>query len=240
MLLKCLAIHKCSTRRQFRIVNCRPFLRTHCLLNNADLSTKRTHNLTIIPLRKIKMCGNLTTQTLAIFARSIDRRQPLCKQRYFSVSLQTKTVQSKLCSNLSKYSFPSRSVFKNKQVIPASILRNQTNQFCTDFSIFLNKILEEITENVTFTLSTTNIPCPEENTGRSLRIFLICKGKKSLCLIDIVATSSDFTKQIHTSIQSRFVCLCSIQSFSGIQFRFKCCDKSHCIFLKLIGNLSFT
>ena len=129
---------------------------------------------------------------------------------------------------------PSRSIFKNQKVIPTSIDGNEFNKFLTDFTILRHKVFEEITEDFTFSLPTTNITGIEENTSSSLRVFFESKSKEFSCLWNVFTAGRDFTEQIHTFVESGFICFGTVESFSDVQFSFKCGQESHNFFSKLM------
>ena len=209
------------------VVNLSPFFRTHLLFHNFNLRTKSSQELTILTFVQSKTFCEHTTKTFAISTRSIDRRHPLTKQRNILPCGQSNIIFAKLRDDNIHNIIPDRSAFKNQKVIPTTINRNEFHKFSGNFTIPIHKVFEEITEDFTFSLSTTNITGIEKNTSRSLRVFHICVSKQFPCLWNVITTGRDFTEQVYTFVESGFVCFGTIESFSGVQFSFKCGQERH-------------
>ena len=124
MLIKSRNISTHSNRWYSFEVNAIPISSRHLSFNYINILSHSRQSLTISTRSQRENYTNLTSKTLSILRRSINRRHPLSKQRYRLISLHILNVLSKLSFNKLPHMSFNWSSFKNEQIVPTTSINN--------------------------------------------------------------------------------------------------------------------
>ena len=180
MTRECLLVTRRSNRRNVIKIDIIPILSTHLRLNNLGKVHK---SLAIILRRPMQELTKLySILTLA--------RHPLCSK--------TITINEGRLNQAERIILDR--TIGNKHIIPTTKFRNTKNNPLGRLRIISFHVLQDITENLTFTSTTTNITSPKSNTDCSNRIMNISSNESR----DYILTThcANVEKQINTRICS--------------------------------------
>jgi hypothetical protein len=94
---------------------------------------------------------------------------------------------------------------QGEQIVPASIFRNVLEIPAQFFGMLFSRILQKVAEDLTLTLSTTDIPAIEERLHRQTRILGHGRSEQLDRIIFLATNSTRLREEIQDSIHGRMM-----------------------------------